>query len=171
LTNHWTLFTGEGQYGNTLWSLCLKNQGVVEGFTVPMQISATWNFNVALEFIGYQGGGWGSAVQEPSLVPLSCGLIALHYTASSEITGLKPIRAHLMQELGQYHRQKGEWSDKACECEVLLQPLLRLRVLRVEELGETLMPVRAIRRVGAVTRMLKQLRILHVQVMPLRLLE
>lgn len=110
-SQNWTLFTGEGAYGSELWSRCLeskKNDGLP--VKVPMQLSTTWNFNVALHFMGNHAGG----------------IVALHYTANP---GTKfQVMAHLLQELASYDNI----TAKPEECEILLQPGLTIRFLREE---------------------------------------
>jgi hypothetical protein len=149
LHDEWTLFTGETpSWSLELLKLCDKSKaagGAAQ--TVPMQLSTSWNFNVALSFA--RGGA----------------LIALHYRPGGQrpahhgLEGTEPIRAHLLQELGQY----GSFTGKTQECEILLQPGLRVAYER-EELVAT-MPVRDLNRYGCFEKPLLNLRIVHVHLM------
>jgi hypothetical protein len=106
----WTLFTGEGQYGTELMNLCLTSRNTGVPVKVPMQLSTTWNFNVALSFMGEIAG---------------C-VVALHYKSSPDVDF--QVMAHLLQELASYNN----YLAKPYECEILLQPGLTIRFLHEE---------------------------------------
>lgn len=144
-THNWTLFTGEGVYGTVLWDLCRQAQEEGRAVDVPVQVSTSWNFNVALSF----------------MQPWRAGLVALHYRAGSDGSESPRVMAHLLQELACYVPKSCH--PKPYECEILLQPRLRLRFRAVETVPAGMIQ-RSIMRYGAAERVLSEFRILHMDI-------
>jgi hypothetical protein len=156
ISRRWTLFTGEGRFGTKFLDLVLAAKAGERGaiVPVPMQLSTSWHLGAALHFAVNGAGVVG-------------GLVALHHRAvrltepfpdgNVEVARGGEILAHLLQELG------GPDPNMANECEILLQPGLRMRYERTEVVYNV--PVCNLTYPHAVARTLAKLEVHHVEIL------
>lgn len=157
----WTLFTGEGLYGTSLLERCLSAKNSPDGIVkVPMQISATWNFNSALNFLDSGRVEWDYDARDHK-----GGIIALHwYPRKLGNTSSPPfVMAHLLQDVCSYYGMEDPVAQ-SYECEILLQPGITLRYMELETVPGN-MPVYHMKDdIGSIYQHIPNLKILHMEV-------
>lgn len=142
----WRLFTGEGRNGvqfirhvRALRDLCDPAATAL----IPLPLSTSWNFNVAL----YYAGEYHSLDAGP-------GLVVMHYRPRPSSS---PIYAHFLQEIRAIYQF-------TLECEVLLQPRLRMRYMH-EEVA-TGLELHSLLRPGSIELTINRLHVMHVEILP-----